>query len=238
MGTINQGILGGFRGKVGNVVGFFWKGQAVMRSLAGSVANPRTPAQRAFRSRFALAGSFTRLFTNIVNATISLPTSYSSTAKRSSRINVMMKRVLPAVQSNSMDDYQPIGYNVDYSRVILQEAEGDYYLINPADIAVAFDSSTRALNVTWRDNSSADQTIASTDIVSIVVVPTQRDANGLFTFSRAVMNDGDYERRDQAGSVTLPDWEGATEAQVYILTHNTSNTAFARSTYAGQISLV
>ena len=49
MGVINQGILGGFSGKVANVVGSSWKGIAVIKSLPLSVANPKTPAQQAQR---------------------------------------------------------------------------------------------------------------------------------------------------------------------------------------------
>ena len=34
MGTINQGILGGFSGKVGTVIGGSWKGITYMRGIA------------------------------------------------------------------------------------------------------------------------------------------------------------------------------------------------------------
>lgn len=53
MGVIKQGILGGFSGKVANVVGTSWKGIAVMKALPLSVANPRTAAQVAQRSKMA-----------------------------------------------------------------------------------------------------------------------------------------------------------------------------------------
>lgn len=53
MAVINQGILGGFSGKVANVVGTSWKGIAVMKALPLSVANPRTAAQVAQRSKMA-----------------------------------------------------------------------------------------------------------------------------------------------------------------------------------------
>jgi len=53
MGKIKQGILGGFSGKVANVVGSSWKGIAVMKALPLSVANPRTTAQVAQRELFA-----------------------------------------------------------------------------------------------------------------------------------------------------------------------------------------
>ena len=53
MGTIKQGILGGFNGKVGTVVGASWKGIAYMRGQAQSVRNPKTAAQVMQRNFFA-----------------------------------------------------------------------------------------------------------------------------------------------------------------------------------------
>lgn len=53
MGKIKRGILGGFQGKVANVIGQGWKGIDVMRSMPISVANPRTPAQTANRTKFS-----------------------------------------------------------------------------------------------------------------------------------------------------------------------------------------
>ena len=55
MGTIKQGILGGFSGKVGTVVGSSWKGISYMRGQAQSVKNPRTAKQMAQRDKFSLA---------------------------------------------------------------------------------------------------------------------------------------------------------------------------------------
>jgi hypothetical protein len=52
MGKIKQGILGGFKGKVGTVIGASWNGIAYMRGLPQSVKNPKTPAQQAQREFF------------------------------------------------------------------------------------------------------------------------------------------------------------------------------------------
>ena len=46
MGIINQGILGGFSGKVGPIVGFRWKSNYYIRARAAKVSNPRTPKQQ------------------------------------------------------------------------------------------------------------------------------------------------------------------------------------------------
>ena len=53
MGKIKKGILGGFSGKTGSVVGGSWKGIDYMRSLATSVANPKTSAQVTVRTNFS-----------------------------------------------------------------------------------------------------------------------------------------------------------------------------------------
>jgi hypothetical protein len=52
MGKISRGILGGFSGKVGNIIGATWKGIDYIRIVATNVTNPKTPAQESQRSKF------------------------------------------------------------------------------------------------------------------------------------------------------------------------------------------
>ena len=52
MGKIKQGILGGFRGTVGTVVGSTWNGVAYMKGKPQSVKNPRSDAQVQQRTFF------------------------------------------------------------------------------------------------------------------------------------------------------------------------------------------
>ena len=52
MGKIKQGILGGFRGTVGTVVGSSWNGIAYMKGKPQSVKNPRSDAQVQQRTFF------------------------------------------------------------------------------------------------------------------------------------------------------------------------------------------
>jgi hypothetical protein len=73
MGTIKQGILGGFSGKVGTVIGASWKGINYMRSIPQHVKNPRTAGQVSQRSKKAAhSGSFfSCLFQNYVYSYLS-----------------------------------------------------------------------------------------------------------------------------------------------------------------------
>jgi len=61
MGIIKQGILGGFSGKVGSVIGTSWKGKAVIKARPLSVANPQTTAQQAQRGAMSAIVATTRV---------------------------------------------------------------------------------------------------------------------------------------------------------------------------------
>lgn len=54
MGKFNQGILGGFTGKVGGVVGARSRGQWIYRAYQGVVKNPKTIAQTMQREQFRI----------------------------------------------------------------------------------------------------------------------------------------------------------------------------------------
>ena len=52
MAKLLEGILGGFSGKVGQVVGVQWKGRSCMRSYVARISDRRSPLQLEQRSRF------------------------------------------------------------------------------------------------------------------------------------------------------------------------------------------
>lgn len=56
MGKMRMGILDGFIGKVGTVVGSFWKGKKVLRGYNEFPSNPDTETQRLQRAKFGLLG--------------------------------------------------------------------------------------------------------------------------------------------------------------------------------------
>ena len=66
MGVIKRGVLGGFSGRVANVVGGSWKGIAYMRSLPLSVANPRTEKQQAQRLKLTILMALAVQITNSI----------------------------------------------------------------------------------------------------------------------------------------------------------------------------
>jgi hypothetical protein len=71
MGRITKGILGGFSGKVGTVVGGSWKGIDFIRSRSGARKSPPTPRQEQQRAKFALAIRFLNTLSGLLSITFS-----------------------------------------------------------------------------------------------------------------------------------------------------------------------
>lgn len=66
MAKISWGILDGFIGKVGTVVGSFWKGKPVMRAYKRQIRNRNSEAQQLVRTRFAAITSLSGAFLSAI----------------------------------------------------------------------------------------------------------------------------------------------------------------------------
>lgn len=95
MGVIKQGILGGFSGKVGSVVGTSWKGRAVMKAMPLSVANPRTTGQVVQRNKMTGLVGISKLLLGGTIAIMDNPFSGSI-----SGYNRFVKRNISKMQDN------------------------------------------------------------------------------------------------------------------------------------------
>lgn len=66
MAKISWGILDGFIGKVGTVIGSFWKGKPVMRAYKRQVADRDSEAQQLVRTRFGAISSLSGAFLSAI----------------------------------------------------------------------------------------------------------------------------------------------------------------------------
>ena len=67
MSKINQGILGGFSGKTGKVVGAIYRGVATMRGLPDKTEWDTTPAQAVAKKKFSAINSILSPFNIAIN---------------------------------------------------------------------------------------------------------------------------------------------------------------------------
>lgn len=134
MGIIKRGILGGFSGKVGNIVGTSWKGRAVIKAMPLSVANPKTTKQ--VNQRGAMTNCVVAAKEFLGNA---IPAICSPFAGDISGYNLFVKRTIKAFSVTG---------NFDAEKFKISEGSLGKYLngsvtYDVSDTEVVFDLSNR-----------------------------------------------------------------------------------------------
>lgn len=168
MGKINQGILGGFRGKVGNVVGFFWKGKAIMRGLAGSVGNPQTAPQMAVRYAFRSLIKIAAPLAVLLSETFK---SVSESKKITGGNAFTSANYGKAVVPNKTDPTTP---TEDWTKLIIAPQVGGGVQVSTPGVA---QGTGHTLDFTWSDNSGISPSTLSSDKVGVaIVVPSENAA--------------------------------------------------------------
>ena len=151
MGTIKQGVLGGFSGKVGTVIGASWKGTAYMRGQATHVKNPRTAAQIAQRTKMEFARNYLQQAQEFLNVGL------KDVAKHQSPLNYAVSQMVRNAILGDYPDYAP-----DYTKLVWSHG-----LLTPPVVETVY-ANYDALDFLWQDNSG--QGNAKADNISMVVV--------------------------------------------------------------------
>ena len=159
MGRINKGILGGFSGKVGTVVGASWKGIAYMRSLPQSVKNPRTLPQRTQRTRFSVALGFLK----IINAVLRV--GWKEFAVRQSAINAAMSYTIDNAVTGDYPDYA-----IDPAKIVISRGG-----LTGASVT-ELGGSDGSVMLKWTDNSGVGSALATDKVLAAVVNQSKGDA--------------------------------------------------------------
>ncbi len=210
MSTIKQGILGGFSGKTATVIGSFWKGIAVMRGIAPSIANPNTVAQLEQRAKFSVVGKFLRPLIPFLRI------GFRSQAIKMSGFNAAMKYNLEYALSGTYP-----AYDIDFSKALVSQGT------RPGALNPEVTSSTAGeVEFTWEDNS--DDTDASPDdkVLLVVYNPVKK---------KAVTLVGGNTRIGGSKSVTLPNSFTGDEVQCYISFGTPTQSVISNSEFAGGI---
>jgi len=213
MGIIKKGILGGFSGKVGTVIGASWKGIAYMRSLPQKVKNPRTEPQMMQRTKFAVALNFLKPMNGL------LRTGWKLYSYRQSPINAAMSYTIANAITGTYPDYA-----IDASKVFISRGS-----LTPAHNAAATAAAGRTVNFAWSDNSGSSVAKQTDKALLAVVNPAK---------SEAVFDAAGAERTAGTQSLTLPaDWVGET-VEAYIGFISEDGKDVANSVYLGSIVVV
>lgn len=212
MGTIKKGILGGFSGKVGNVVGASWKSIAYIRSLPSSVRNPRTEKQRTQRSKFALVAKFVKSILPVIRVGFKQsagPVNSAFSAAVSYNIHHAVKGMYP-------------GFEIDYPKVAV--ARGALYIAN----RMTATPEAGSLGFVW-DTGVINNASTEDRAMLIAYNPDKEEA----------VYDMDAETRG-AGSGSLgmpPSWEGD-KVEAFAVFISEDSTMVSDTMYAGSHEVV
>lgn len=211
MGKISQGILGGFRGKVGNVIGGNWKGIDYMRVKPASVANPQTEGQMDQRSRFNTVLKFLQPMKEVVKI------GFKNYAVKMSEFNSAMSYTLKNALTGDYPDF-----TIDYAAALLAKGTLLTALNGAAESNVA-----NSIAFTWTDNSN-DVDALATDIAIVVAYnPAKDEASYLVSGTRA---DGNL-------TLLLPERFTGDEVQCYLAFKAAAGTKVSNSIYLGAVTV-
>lgn len=210
MAKLVNGILGGFSGKVGTVVGACWKGIDYIRSLAASITNPNTPAQQEQRAKFTLMITFLRSLTAFLRF------GFRSSALKMSAFNAAMAYNV----KNAIKGLYP-AYEIDYTKVLLAHGPRAGAL-NPTVVSVV----AGKVDFTWEDNSGELNAMADDLVYLVVHEPISRRSISLIS---------DDTRQALASSVTLPDVMSGKQVHCYIGFTNANESEVSDSAFIATI---
>jgi hypothetical protein len=219
MGTIKQGILGGFNGRVGNVVGSTWKGKSVMKIRPASVFNPNTGQQQQ-RAKFGLVGRFNQAHRNLIRI------GFRAYTKNMTAANAAMSYNLANAITGIFPDL-----SIDYSKVMLSMGS----VPNVSGVS-AVSEVAASVTFNWTPNNQAgngsdnDQLIAS----------FYDSATG-----EVIYYSGFASRQEASSVISLPaDWSGrSAEVFVFLVSLegnglSANRESVSSTVYAGSVAIL
>jgi hypothetical protein len=211
MGTINQGILGGFSGKVGTVIGGSWKGINFMRGIAGH-SDAQTVRQMDQRLKFAVTMKFLQPLSGFIKV------GFKDYAIRMTAMNAAFSYNF----RNAIQGTYP-SYAINYANALV--ARGDLAsALNP----VASSTVAGTILFTWANNSS-EMNANTTDQTLIVVFNPAKN--------QAVFLGDTSTRADGTQSVTVPDSFTGDQVQCFIAFITLDGLELSNSKYAGVVTV-
>ena len=143
MAKVNLGILDGFIGKVGTVVGAFWKGKPVMRAYVRHSSSSESRSQAIVRTRFGAIGSLSSVFLNAIRI------GFGNEARRQkmTEVDVFVKQNWPQVQATAPD-----AVTIDYTGLSIAKGSlkgvdfGNPQFDNPLEVTVDITPNTEAID--------------------------------------------------------------------------------------------
>ncbi len=211
MGTIQKGILGGFSGTVGTVVGASWRGIEYMRSRSNRRTFSSSQKQKEQQLKFGLMIRFQQPINALLNETF---TSYAiRMTGANSALGYNLKNAITGIYPE---------YAVDYGLFLI--SRGD--LLN-AQNPTATAGGNGLVNYAWMNNSGSGKAKDTDKAIFVVWCPELQQF--LYTSSGA-------DRSEETASFDVSAFAGKT-VQTWIGFLSDSGKDVATSIYTGELTV-
>ncbi|WP_323028576.1 DUF6266 family protein [Gelidibacter japonicus] len=212
MAIINQGILGGVSGKIGNVIGGTWKGIDYLRIKPSSVANPKTEGQLDQRSKFAKVLFFLQPMTDFLRVGFKLY------AIKMTEFNAAMSYNL----FNAVLGSYP-NYTIDYPNALVSRGN-----LKGVANGTANSTSVAEIDITWDDNSSNGNALATDKSLILILNPDKKES--IYTTSGPLRPTG-------TETLVLPNEYSGDLVEVYLGFVSADGTKVSNSTHLGSVTV-
>ncbi len=213
MGKIKQGILGGFSGKVGTVIGSSWKGISYMKGRSQHVNNPRTEGQLDQRNKFVLALTFLQPVVPYIRI------GYKTQADKQTEFNAAMSYIIKNAITGSSPDY-----SLNYSAILVSRGS----LTQVANATATLGSDNKSVRFNWEPNSGTGTAVHTDLAMPFIYNKTKHES---------VYDTNLYNR--QIGSLTMQlpvNWAGD-KVEVYFGMASVDGKNVADSIYLGELTI-
>ncbi len=211
MGKISNGILGGFNGKVGNVVGATWKGITYMKAIQNTGNKKATEKQIIQRTKFGFAAKFLQPLYPVIQI------GFKTQGVKQSAQNAAQGHML----TYAITGEYPL-FDVDYENLYL--AKGAIKVADSASVIVETDH----IAFNWNDTDKALEIHGKEQVLLVGV------ANGYYP-SYSI---DEYIREDRTGNIPFPNAPSGTLVHCYLAFAETDNLKRAsNSVYLGTVSI-
>ena len=212
MGSYVKGVLGSFSGKIGTVIGSYWKGISYMRSLPGKRRGTPSSSQVEQQLKFAIMIRFHEAFHSLVIQ------SFAATSK-----NMMMTPTNFAIRRNLKEaikgDYPD--FSVDYHKVLLSMGK-----LHNAGSAAMESAGAGKIKFSWINNAGTEASAKATD-KAILVAYCAATNEAVYTLEGA-------NRSEETDILNVSLFSGQA-VETWLAFVSEDGTKFSKSSYLGNV---
>ena len=208
MGRIKKGLMGGFSGKVGNIIGSKWKGIDYIRSLSDRRNKKSSEKQIIQRAKFAYAMGFIQPLFPVINI------GYRNRDEKQVPQNAAMAQVMKQVVEGEYPAFQ-----INYANFTI--AKGSLPVAEREAVAIVADE----IEFTWNDSDYKINNFGDNYALMLAI------GEGLYPSYSFT----EFTRRNKGGVLPLPYGPTGTVVHCYLAFYHETTSGVSNSKYIGSV---